>query len=136
MNKPLADAIERMQGYVNKFGRRPMNPPAFVDDLRTILAAARAQAVPEDPGCVCKGNWRLILSEVQEQLGKEFFDKDGKKVTLFGLVHGDDDYYYGTWSKETGYRLLSCVGNLESWDLTPVDDASPINALPEGEPKP
>ena len=63
--------------------------------------------------CICKGNWRLLVKETEHLIGKRFRDDRGEEYTFFGLVHGDDDYYYGMKGKEL--RLLSCVVNLETF---------------------
>lgn len=66
-----------------------------------------------DPNCVCWGNWRNILKEVEPLIGKHFIEeRTGLKWHFFGLVHGDDDYYFGMW-REGQMVLSSCVGSLE-----------------------
>lgn len=62
--------------------------------------------------CICKGNWRKIIKECEGLLGKKFKDKNGDEFTFFGVIHGEDDYYYGMWAIDDT-RLLSCVGSLE-----------------------
>lgn len=66
--------------------------------------------------CICEGNWRLIVSEVEHLFDRTFIDtRDGKEYCFYGLVHGSDDYYYGMWPLDGGRaRLLSCVGDLEA----------------------
>ncbi len=67
--------------------------------------------------CICEGNWRLIVSEVQHLLGKTFTHKR-KDYVFFGLVHGSDDYYYGMWNvNDHKLTLLTCVGNLETHEF-------------------
>lgn len=44
----LAKAIERMEGFTKKYGQSPMEPPSMVDDLRTIIAAARRTITAPD----------------------------------------------------------------------------------------
>lgn len=75
-----------------------------------------------DKECICEGNWRKIVKENEALIGEIFRDKKGDVYSLFGLVHGGDDYYYGMYSQEHGMRLLSCVGNLESWDFTQFNE--------------
>lgn len=67
----------------------------------------------EDPDCICRGNWRLIVAECEELLDKQFVDENGDVFVFYGIVHGSDDYYYGMTGR-TGHRLLSCVGSLET----------------------
>lgn len=71
-----------------------------------------SQPPPVDDACICKGNWRSIVKEVEHLIGKEFRNSAGNTYRFFGVVHGDDDYYYGMADKD-GCRLLSCVGSLE-----------------------
>lgn len=63
-------------------------------------------------GCICKGNWRAIIGECGPLIGKKFKDSHGEYWTFFGVVYGDDDYYYGMCNKDR-LRLLSCVGSFE-----------------------
>lgn len=76
-----------------------------------------------DPDCVCWGNWRNILKRVEPLIGREFFEeRTGLTWRFFGLVHGDDDYYYGMW-REGAMCLASCVGSLESNGYRLVDES-------------
>ena len=75
----------------------------------------------EDIGCICKGNLRLIVQETQHLLGRYFLYRD-QKYKFFGVVIGEDDYYYGMISKEGGMRLLSCVGYIEDFGYTLVEE--------------
>lgn len=61
--------------------------------------------------CICRGNWRLIVSEVEHLIGKRFRERDNEYI-FFGVVYGGDDYYYGMW-RDGEMRLLSCVGSIE-----------------------
>lgn len=67
-----------------------------------------------DPGCICKGNWRAIVKECEHLIGKEFISEGGVRYRFFGVVHTEDDYYYGMSSTDQGLMLLSCVGSLEA----------------------
>jgi hypothetical protein len=66
-----------------------------------------------DDGCICHGNWRAIVKESESLLGRDFTDHNGKTFRFFGVVHADDDYYYGMWHRDHGLSLLSCVGSIE-----------------------
>lgn len=70
--------------------------------------------------CVCKGNWREILKECDGLIGKDFVNAKAEKYVFFGLVHGDDDYYYGMW-REGHLHLLSCVGDITGHGYTLAD---------------
>ena len=65
-----------------------------------------------DEGCICRVNWRGLVAEHEALIGRKFRDTRGNIYTFFGLVHGDDDYYYGM-SGPAGTQLLSCVGSIE-----------------------
>jgi hypothetical protein len=73
-------------------------------------------------GCICKGNWRDIISETEHLIGRKFIDSNNNVCTLFGIVHGKDDYYYGIWYNDHKTELLSCVGNIESWGLMLIEE--------------
>jgi hypothetical protein len=66
----------------------------------------------DDLDCICRGNWRKLVNEKEKLIGKQYKSEDGKVWTFFGLVHGDDDYYYGLCNKGT-LTLLSCVADIE-----------------------
>lgn len=71
------------------------------------------KARPIDPGCICRGNWRSIVKEYERLIGRQYRrEVDSTLWTFFGLVHADDDYYYGMCNK-SGVTLVSCVGHLE-----------------------
>ena len=81
--------------------------------------------------CICKGNWRSIVSECENQIGKQFRDHRGDVATFFGVVHSNDDYYYGMiydsaklrrLGDATPLRLLSCVGSLETHGYRLVEE--------------
>lgn len=71
--------------------------------------------------CICEGNWRIIVKECENLIGKKFCDKDGNQYRFFGIVWGEDDFYYGM-SRDGNVRLLSCVGNLETNGFTLLED--------------
>ncbi len=70
-----------------------------------------------DPDCICHGNWRTLVQEVDHLIDRQFKDASGRVYTFYGLVHGEDDYYYGM-SSPLGGVLLSCVGSLETHGFT------------------
>lgn len=69
----------------------------------------------EERECICKGNWRLIVNECKHLIGEHYEGDDYRDYVFFGIVHAEDDYYYGMYSDEQGgrLRLLSCVGSIE-----------------------
>ena len=72
------------------------------------------QLVLHDAECICAGNWRELVKEMGPLIGQRYRDKAGNMLVFFGLVHGDDDYYYGM-AGCTGFELLSCVGSIEGY---------------------
>lgn len=74
-----------------------------------------------DDGCICRGNWRAIVKETESLIGKKYIGHDGETYTFFGLVHADDDYYYGMHSAWQ-MRLLSCVWSIDGHGYTLAPD--------------
>jgi hypothetical protein len=70
--------------------------------------------------------WTLLVNEYEPLIGRIFFTETGRLYRFFGLVHADDDFYYGMVSigkiLPTELRLLSCVGDLESHGFTLEED--------------
>jgi hypothetical protein len=75
---------------------------------------------PNDPDCICYGNWRSIVNDHAHLLNRQYKDKDDNEYTFFGVVFGGDDYYYGLWNR-FGLRLLSCVGSIEDFGFTLIE---------------
>lgn len=67
-----------------------------------------------DEACICKGNWRAIVKEYGPRIGQWYKSKDGE-FRFFGLVHAEDDYYYGMMGRDFKVRLLSCVGDIAAF---------------------
>lgn len=66
--------------------------------------------------CICKGNWRKLVSECEPLFGKMYKGYDDQIYSFFGLVHAYDDYYYGMYNvKDKSIQLLSCVGSIEGF---------------------
>lgn len=66
--------------------------------------------------CICKGNWRAIVKKCEPLLGKRFTDHKGQLYSFFGVVHAEDDYFYGM-SSIPGHVvvLLSCACDLDGF---------------------
>ena len=64
-----------------------------------------------------KDNWTLILKEYYPKFDFQYKDHDGNVYSFFGLVHAEDDLYYGLVQRQgTGRPLIlaTCVGALDS----------------------
>lgn len=73
---------------------------------------------PLDNECICNGNWRNIIKEIENLIGRVFLQsRDNEKYRFIGLLHADDDYYYA-FEKGGKSFLYSCVGDLEGWGFT------------------
>ena len=98
--------------------------PANVEFSGTPAAlspeAPLERRVGPNNGCICRGNWRNIVSECENLFQKKFADRDGQEWTFFGVVWGEDDFYYGMWRDDGKVSLLSCVGSIEGYGFTPV----------------
>ena len=60
-----------------------------------------------------KDNWTLIVKEYYPKIGFRYKDHSGVEYLFFGLVHAEDDYYYGLMSNDGKMRLATCVSGLE-----------------------
>ncbi len=74
--------------------------------------------------CICKGNWRLIVHEVEDLIGKIFVDQRCRKYRFLGVLHAEDDYCY-VMSGKSGLYLLSCVGSIEGNGFKLAKDQRP-----------
>ena len=90
-------------------------------------AASLIEQLTVDDGCICRGNWRLIVKECEalapksfDTAGARFRDSKGDEFYFCGVVHGYEDYYYLLHGK-AGMRLLSCVGNMETFGYIRMD---------------
>lgn len=64
-----------------------------------------------------RDNWTLILNEYRPKFDFKYKDHQGHRYSFFGLVHAEDDLYYGLTSvdgKGKPLVLATCVGALES----------------------
>jgi hypothetical protein len=76
-------------------------------ELRTNVRASPSEA--EQPS----DSWPSIVKEYGPKIGFRY--KDRREEYLFiGLVHAEDDYYYGLLSNDGKLHLATCVGALES----------------------
>jgi len=53
-------------------------------------------------------------------------DEQGKLYRLFGVVHAEDDYYYGLMDDKGKLTLATCVGSLETNGFTLVSGTHKI----------
>lgn len=95
-------------------------PGSQITDL-TIQEILRR--LKENDNCICRGNWRQIIYETELLFNRYYRNKiNGKKYNFFGIVHSEDDYYYGMCDMDGKIQLLSCVGNIESFDYELIEE--------------
>ena len=91
------------------------------------LARRLEEAQKDAKGCICQGNWRLIIKESEHLFGKKFMSGEYEYIFL-GVLHGEDDYYYVMWNTNPKdqitrrYELLTCVGDLAGHGYNLVED--------------
>lgn len=89
----------------------------------------RCAVETEADGCICKGNWRMIVKECEPLLDQCFIGPDGAEYYLIGILHGSDDYYYAMRGGKYGLALLSCVGSIESFGYTLAESPGKTKAF-------
>lgn len=73
-----------------------------------------------DVACICAGNWRALVKEMEPRIGTRYTDRHGKEWRFAGLLHGDDDYYY-CMTRKGKAQFLSCVGSIEGYHFMSQD---------------
>lgn len=92
---------------------------SIFDAYREALAALEGEETKPST------NWERLISKYENFVGKQYRDiRNGKIYTFFGLVHSDDDYYYGM-CRVGELQLHSCVFSIETGGLE-------LLAAPEG----
>lgn len=70
-----------------------------------------------DTECICKGNWRAIISESTPFFDRKYLNH-GVEYTFAGVLHSELDFYYLMISeKDATTRRLCCVGSIEAYDF-------------------
>ena len=85
----------------------------IIDFEFSVARAERLNAQQWDRVERRKDNWTLITQQYVPLIGTRWKDHRGE-CSFFGLVHADDDYYYGMMDKDGKVTLATCVGALES----------------------
>jgi len=89
-----------------------------------LMGTIKALKEDKDKDCICKGNWRDLVAECEPLIGNEYHSAvTNKTYIFFGLVHTEEDYYYGLVTKKGKMILLSCVGDFETHGLYPVEES-------------
>ncbi len=57
-------------------------------------------------------NWKNLIIMYEHLIGGQYKDEDGEIYTFFGLVHTEEDYYFGM-TAQGGIKLISCVATPE-----------------------
>lgn len=76
-------------------------------------------------GCICEGNWRKLVEEYEPHFDKVYrHDITGEYYIFYGLVWASDDLYFGMQGIKgnTKKQLLSCVGDIEGFGYTRMDE--------------
>lgn len=112
------------------YAKAPEFLPNLNEKLSKLVKFAEAidneSKTNSDCTCICKGNWRLLVSEYEDLFNRKYMDSKGKVWKFFGLVHSADDYYYGM-SSAGKTQLLSCVGHIEGFGYTLIEDSNEVN---------
>lgn len=68
--------------------------------------------------CICKGNWKLLVTKYQEDIDKTYLDKDGNKFIFVGIMWGKEDSYFVLHGIDTPHKTIyvSCEGSLEGYE--------------------
>lgn len=85
---------------------------SLAEEIMHRVEQARQALSDLGDGCIRQGNWRLLVKKYEQLIGSTFVDDLGREYKFFGLIHSNDDYYYGMHGK-SGARFLSCVGDIE-----------------------
>jgi hypothetical protein len=94
--------------------------PLSLDDIATLLGGwttLYSEHRNLTYSCICEGNLRDIVHNAMPYIGKKCI-YSGKSYTFYGVVITNEDYYYGLSKKGEDMVLLSCVGNLDTWNVT------------------
>ena len=107
--------------FLELYGPEPVDIGTILDYQEAKAHFTRGwKAASKD--CICMGNLRLLDKKTKHLVGKQFIDEKGIQYHFFGLVLGEDDYYYGMWDiSNRKLELLSCVGSLDMYGYT-VDE--------------
>jgi hypothetical protein len=124
------ETLEDEQG-VNRYSRR-------ISDMGRVTGSAHDYSDPKnikepfhaqqlDEIKQPHDNWPGIVKEYESRIGRKYKCNWGPEgsgaytYTFFGLVHADDDYYYGMVDNKTGkMRLLSCVGAIDGFGFEEI----------------
>jgi hypothetical protein len=68
-----------------------------------------------------KENWKVLVKETKQLIGKYFEDEKDRKFKFIGLVYvSTGDYYYGMSNPVSGLKLYSCMSNLTEYGFTQI----------------
>ena len=118
-------SLTRADERIAELERNLVIKDASIDGLQNVCRQNNKQIAElerdRDSECICRGNWRSIVKRTEHLIGRMFRGKDGDYM-FYGIVHGDDDYYYGMY-RDGNSRLLSCVASIETsgFELLPID---------------
>ena len=67
----------------------------------------------ESTECICKGNWRKIIAEVESKIGTKYINEKNETLIFVGVLWAEDDFYYTFWRGNTSPLLSTCVIDFE-----------------------
>src|SRR3990167_5090926 len=106
--KAEPEQYAELRKRLERYDRRSESGESLCDWLDMADELKRLKLVVD--GCICQGNWRLIIKESEPLFGKKFSSGD-EDYKFIGVLHAEDDYYYVMMeSNGLRYRFLSCVG--------------------------
>lgn len=117
MERGAIENLTRFQGQCDEDGTNVVVSREALDvalDAVRRLSKSTPSAVSEakEAGCICKGNWRLIVAENRALFDRKY-TRNGQEFTFVGVVDASDDYYYLMTDDDGVAHLLSCVGSIE-----------------------
>lgn len=90
---------------------RPHNKRADCDTPEWCPLQITSDKVEQTP-CVCEGNWRDIIAETKDKIGKTFIDSNKEEWILDGVLWAEDDFYYFFVNDNGELKYCSCVATL------------------------
>lgn len=73
--------------------------------------------------CICTGNWRNIIKEVEPLMGKTFIDvRNGNLWVFQGVLWVEDDFYYVFINDNGHHKYITCCASFEQSGMKLYDE--------------